>query len=476
VKESSTHRHAFQLLAIVSGVLCAASAPAQTPQDPYPAPLPVSDGVIRVGFAEFATIPDMAGVAPRMMRMIDEPGTRRMFVNDQRGPLYTVSYDGHAVALYVDINDTTWGVGVQSQGRERGFQSFAFHPQFTQAGTPGYGKFYTWTDVRDTTPTADFLPSGGGNTHDIVLLEWTARTPGAAAYDGARPRELMRFQEPYTNHNGGMIGFNPLTRPGEADFGLLYVGIADGGSGGDPNNHAQNLASGFGKLFRIDPLGKNSANGKYGIPASNPFAGDGDPKTLGEIFAYGLRNPQHIAWDRQTGRMFLADIGQNIVEELDTLSAGANLGWNTWEGSFGYGARGVSLDNQRGDPKVSYPIAEYGQLDPLLQANAASSGLVIYRDTAVPQLANLVLWCDLPSGEMFYVSADRLPNGGQSAIHRILINDGGTAKTLLEIIRDRNAAQGKNPASRVDLRFAAGPNGQLFLLNKADGVIRMVTP
>lgn len=470
------NRRASQLLPILAGVLCATSAIAQTPQDPFPKPLAVSGGVIRVGYREFATIPDVGGAAPRMMRMLDEPLTRRLFVNDQRGPLYTVSYDGRSVALYLDINDSTWGVGVQSQGRERGFQSFALHPQFGEAGMPGYGKFYAWTDVRDTTPPPDFVPSGGGNTHDTVLLEWTAKAPGAATYDGAPPRELMRFQQPYANHNGGMIAFNPTVRRGDADFGLLYVGVADGGSGGDPNNHAQNLASGFGKLFRIDPLGRNSTNGKYGIPAANPFAGDGNPGTRGEIFAYGLRNPQHIAWDSKNGRMFLTDIGQNILEELDTLSLGSNLGWNTWEGSFGYGARGVSLDNRRGDPKVSFPIAEYGQADSLLQPQSAASGLAVYRGTAIPQLANLVLWCDLPSGEMFYVSADNLPGGGQDPIRRILLNDGGTAKTILQVIRGRSAAVGKNPASRADLRIAPGPDGQLFLLNKADGVIRLVTP
>jgi hypothetical protein len=474
--ESFSIRRMLHLLAALTCVLGAGRAPGQTPQDPFPEPIPATDGVIRVGYTEFAALPDIAGVAPRMMLMLDEPGTRRLFVNDQRGPIYAVSYDGRSVALYVDASDPRWGVGVQSQGRERGIQSFAFHPQFAQAGAPGFGKFYTWTDVRDTIPPADFLPSGGGNTHDLVLHEWTAPTPGGATYDGGPPRELMRFQQPYANHNGGRIAFNPLARPGQPDLGLLYVGIGDGGSGGDPNNHAQNLASGFGKLFRIDPLGTNSRNGRYGIPASNPFAGDDDPNTLGEIFAYGLRNPQHVAWDARTGRMFLTDVGQGTIEELDTLSAGSNLGWNTWEGSFRFSGRAaVALESPRSDPKVSYPIAEYAQSDSLLQNQSASSGLMIYRGAAIPQLANLVVWADLPSGEIFHVSADRLPNGGQSAIRRVLLNDGGVAKTLLEIIREKRAAQGRNPANRVDLRFGFGPNDQLFLLNKADGVIRLVT-
>lgn len=446
---------------------------AQTPQDPFPVPIPATEGAIRVGFTEFATLPDVAGTAARMMRLVDEPRTRRLFVNDQRGPIYSVSYDGKAVVQYVDVNDAQWNVGVQSQGRERGVQSFAFHPQFGQRGTPGYGKFYTWSDVRDTLPIADFKPLGTGNTHHTVLSEWTARTPTAATYDGAAPRELMRFQQPFSNHNGGMIGFNTLAKAGEPDFALLYVGIGDGGSGGDPQGLSQNLASGFGKLFRIDPKGTNSSNGKYGIPASNPFLSTAN--ALGEIFAYGLRNPQQFAWDPKNGRMFLTDIGQNIVEELDTLSVGANLGWNTYEGSFPFANRSILLENQRADPKLTYPIAEYAQADPLFQSSSASTGLHIVRNSDIPQLANRVLWGDLPSGEVFHLNADDLPRGGQERVRRVLFNDNGTPKTMLELMREKNASQGKTPATRADVRLSSGPNGQIFVLNKADGVIRRLT-
>ena len=167
------------------------SQPAPLPpgqsSDPFPAPIAVSDGVIRVNFREFASLPEVAGVAARMMNLIDEPGTRRLFVNDMRGPLYSVSYSGGDVTLYLDINDAAWGVGVQSTGRERGFQTFAFHPQFNQPGTRGFGKFYTYTDTTNQTPPADFTTPNATTTHDTVLLEWTAKTPGAKAYDGGAP-------------------------------------------------------------------------------------------------------------------------------------------------------------------------------------------------------------------------------------------------------------------------------------------------
>jgi hypothetical protein len=443
--------------------------------DPFPTAIAATDGVIRVNVREFASLPDIAGVAARMMNLVDEPGTRRLFVNDMRGPLYSVSYDGRSVTLYLDINDPAWGVGVQSQGRERGFQSFAFHPQFGQAGTRGFGRFYTYTDTPNQTPAADFTTPNPTSTHDTVLLEWTAKTPGAATYDGGAPRELFRLRQPFANHNAGHIAFNPLAAPGSPEFGLLYVGIADGGSGGDPMRLGQNLGSAFGKIFRIDPLGATSANGKYGIPGGNPFL-----KTAGalpEIYAYGARNPQRFAWDPRNGNLFLADIGQNIVEEISLVTAGANLGWNDWEGSYRFiGRQAVSVEQPRSDPKVTYPVAEWGQIDPLLQPNSAASGLVVYRGKELPQLANLVIFTDMPSGEIFYVSADRLPSGGQDVIRRILLNSNGTAKTVLAVIQEKNMAQGVKPATRADLRLSFGHDGHVFLLNKGDGTIRVLTP
>jgi glucose/arabinose dehydrogenase len=309
-----------------------------------------------------------------------------------------------------------------------------------------------------------------------VLLEWTAKTPGAAGYDGGPPRELMRFEQPYANHNAGHLTFNPLAASGSPDFGLLYIGSADGGSGGDPLKLAQNRASAFGKILRIDLLGKNSANGKYGIPASNPFA-KGGAGTLPEIYAIGLRNPQRFAWDPKTGAMYVADIGQNIVETINPVPAGANLGWNIWEGSFMYGGRGgVMTDKPRSDPAMTYPVVEYAQADPLLQNSSAVTMGLVYRQSEIPALANLLLFGDNPSGEIFYVSADKLPDGGQDAIRRVLFNDDGTRKTLLQLIQAKNTAQGKKPATRADLRFNEGPSGRIFVLNKRDGVIRVLRP
>lgn len=460
----------------VAALLIASPAFAQTTNDPFPEPIEASEGVIVVGSEEFASLPDIDGEPARPMLLIDEPGTARMFVNDMRGPLYGVSYDGR-LTLYLDIGAARWRVPVEASGRERGFQSFAVHPEFGEPGTAGYGKFYTWTDTEDTDPQPDFTSGGGQDSHDTVLLEWTARDAEASTYDGGPPRELLRVEQPFGNHNGGHIAFNPASAPGDSDFGMLYVGVADGGSGGDPMDLAQNLGSAFGKILRIDPLGSNSSNGRYGVPADNPYAGDGSERTLGEIYASGLRNPQRFGWDMANENLFVADIGQNIIEKLSLVTAGADLGWNTWEGSFRFISReGVDLSAPRAESGITYPVAEYAQLDPLLQGSSAITGVVPYRHDAIPQLEDLVLFGDLPSGEVFYIRADDLPQGGQDVIRRVLLRDGGEPKTLLELVQATNTEQGREPARRTDLRFGTGPAGRVFLLNKQDGVIREIVP
>ena len=457
--------------------LAASAAAGQTTNDPFPDPIPATDGVVTVGVVEFAALPFVDGQPPRMMRLVDEPGTGRLLVNDMWGLVYTVSYDGGTVTQYLDLTQQRWGLDVEASRRERGFQSFAVHPQFGEPGTPGFGKLYTYTDTSNTAPPADFVPDGGSDAQDTILLEWTAVDPTAAVYDGGPPRELLRVEQPFRNHNGGQLGFNPLAAPGDPDFGLLYVGSADGGSGGDPLDLAQNLGSILGKVLRIDPLGSNSANGQYGIPSDNPFARDGDAGTLGEIYAYGVRNPQRFAWDEANGNLFVADIGQNIVEEISLVPRGGNLGWNVWEGSFRFISRqAVSLVDPRGEAGLSYPVVEYGQLDPLFQRSSASTGLVVYRGDNVPQLANLVLFGDGPSGEVFYFPADDLPAGGQGAMRRVLFDDRGETKTLLQMVREKNVSQGRAPTARADVRLDTGPGGRIFLLNKHDGVIRRLVP
>jgi len=471
-------RSVVQAAVAVAAMLIAYPAVAQVTNDPFPDPIPASEGVIVVGLEEFAALPDVDGAPARPMVLIDEPGSARLFVNDMWGLVYSISYDG-AVTQYLDARESRWEVEVETPERapimEMGLQSFAFHPQFNEPGTAGYGKLYTWIDTNDTAPEPDFIPGGGDATHHIVLLEWTARDPAAATYDGGPPRELLRAEQPFDNHNGGRIGFNWTSSPGAPDFGLLYLGMADGGAAGDELDIAQDLSRVFGKILRVHPLGSNSVNGRYGVPADNPYARDGDDRTLGEIFASGVRNPQGFDWDPSTGDLLMADIGQSVVETLNVVPLGGDLGWNTWEGSYRVVTNTrVEASNPRGEPGITFPVAEFDQNDPLLQPGSAATGVVAYRDDRIPQLTGRVLWGDLPSGEVFHVLADGLRGGGQAGIRRVLFRDGAETKTLLEVVQAKNTDQGRRPTFRADLHFGRGPGGRVFILNKWDGMVREI--
>jgi glucose/arabinose dehydrogenase len=239
---------------------------------------------------------------------------------------------------------------------------------------------------------------------------------------------------------------------------------------------AQNPASVFGKILRIDPLGTNAPNGQYGIPADNPFTTGAPPGTRPEIWALGLRNPQRFGWDPANGNMYVADIGQNTVEELSPVTAGANLGWNVWEGSFRFvGRNGVDTSDPRADHSIVFPIAEYDHSDPVLSGRSAATGVVVYRGTELAGLNGRILFGDMPSGEIFHVSADNPPGGGDDAIRRVLFRVGDETRTLLQLIQEKNREQGREPASRADLRFGQAADGRVFILNKHDGTVRLLT-
>src|SRR5262249_9100997 len=150
-----------------------------------------------------------------------------------------------------------------------------------------------------------------------------------------------------------------------------------------------------------------------------------------------------IFWDSKNGSMFVSDIGQDTVEKISPVSAGANLGWNIWEGSFKFVRRpswipwrfpgpfsSVDITRPRADPKVTFPVVEYDHVDPLLQRSSSVIGGLVYRGTRIQQLTNLLIFGDIPSGEIFYIDADTLPKGGQDSIRRILLNDNGVSKTF----------------------------------------------
>jgi glucose/arabinose dehydrogenase len=168
-----------------------------------------------------------------------------------------------------------------------------------------------------------------------VITEWTASSPSANVFAGTR-RELLRIDYNGTIHGLQDIGFNPYAKAGDEDYGLLYICAGDGGSvaAGRPD-WTHKLSSPYGSILRLDPLGTNSVNGRYGIPAANPYANDGKADTLGEIYAWGFRNPHRISWDSQPPhRALIGDIGENQIEEVNLLTKGGDYGYPDREGTF----------------------------------------------------------------------------------------------------------------------------------------------
>ncbi len=295
---------------------------------------------------------------------------RYLYVVDQSGIWWRVDVTDGSKVAFLDVSARLVPLGVFGPGTydERGFLGAAFHPSYATNGL-----VYTYTS-EPATPAPDFstMPPMTSPDHQSVITEWHVINPGNAAsvVDPSSARELLRFDKPQFNHNGGALQFSP------AD-GKLYISIGDGGGADDqdgqpfiggpvvghgPNGNGQNLASVLGKILRIDPLGNNSANGNYGIPADNPFVGT--PGAVGEVWAYGFRNPFRFTFDSVLHHLWVGDVGQNDVEEVDIVLGGGNYGWHLKEGGFFFRPNGtdagyVSKIDQGVPPGLIDPVAQY---------------------------------------------------------------------------------------------------------------------
>ena len=438
-------------------------------QNRFPTPVSRTDYV--VGIEDVVTIPDSRSRQPPRISLLTTDPSGRLFANDQRGPLYSIGSD-QAVTEYLDLRD--YSELRLTSSSEAGFQSFAFHPQFDRPNADGFGRFYTIHSSRDTSPDPDFSPGGRTEFH-TVLLEWRTDTPAADVFAPASPdqpyRELMRISQPFGNHNAGLIAFNSTISEGDADFGNLYVAVGDGGSGGDPQDNGQDPSNPLGALLRIDPTGSNSSNGRYGIVDDNVLAADGDANTLSELYAFGLRNPQRFGWDASNGNMYIADIGQNAIEEINLGLNGANYGWNDREGSFRFDSNDVE--------GLTNPVAEYDHTnlveDPPTRINnrAVTVGEVA-RGTAIQELDGKLLLGDFPTGLIFTLDVDNDPlTGGQDGLKELqLVDEQMNEIRLLDLINNARDARGLSAATRTDLRFGLNTPGEVYITNKQDGVIR----
>jgi glucose/arabinose dehydrogenase len=323
---------------------------------------------IHLGLVEVAT-----GLSSPLLVTHAGDGSQRMFVVEQTGKVRIIK-DGSLVASpFIDLSRSV------SRGGEQGLLGMAFHP-----GYESNGKVYlSYTDLNGTSVIREYRVSSNPDR-----------------LNGSSGRTLLRVKQPYANHNGGHIAFGP--------DGLLYVGLGDGGSGGDPGNRAQSVRTLLGKLLRID-VNRRTGSLQYGIPSSNPYVGRSG---LDQIWASGLRNPWRFSFDRATGDLWIGDVGQGNWEEVDRASArtgrnagrGLNFGWRAMEGAHCFRPSSGCVRTGK-----TLPLTEYGHT----AGRCSITGGYVYRGAAYPDLIGAYFFGDYCSGEIWYV--DRGAARGVSA-------------------------------------------------------------
>ncbi|HTV02060.1 MAG TPA: PQQ-dependent sugar dehydrogenase, partial [Luteitalea sp.] len=450
------------------------------------------------------------------------------FVNDLNGPLYILDKQTRTFTVYLDFNGRDGRPGLFPKFTfERNFAvgltSFIFDPDYSRNGV-----FYTIhiedpSTAAPAAPRAGAVPGldlGGYATTDAipaptadgridreaVLVEWTDRDPSNSTFEGTA-RELLRLQQPGPVHPMGEMSFNPVAKPGDADWRVMYIGSGDAGTGEQRDirqHNPQRLDTLLGKILRIVPdlrahtgTSTVSANGRYRIPNDNPFVDVAGARQ--EIWALGLRNPHRLTWDVAPGSptaptLLAFNIGLHSWETIFVIRKGENYGYPLREGGQAMSAAGVgpipaddtipmriSDTEVRGTMTPVYPIAAYPHS---ASGGDAIAGGFVYHGTRVPSLAGRLLFGDITTGRIWYAEmADlRKADDGVAAtmapLHEV---DAGVRPLVEKTFRARGAKGATLPGAaavsgrgRVDLRFAEDADGELYLLTKSDGMIRQV--
>jgi glucose/arabinose dehydrogenase len=327
-------------------------------------------------------------------------GTGRFFVVQQGGTIRIVQNGAISATPFLDITSLV------ESGGEKGLLGLAFHPNFSTNR-----KFYVDYTHRTGTQLQTF----------IVEYLVSAGNPNLA--DTSTARILLTINQPFDNHKGGQLVFG-------AD-GFLYIGMGDGGSGGDPQGNAQNTNALLGKILRID-VNTTSAGKPYDIPAGNPFAaGGGAP----EVYAYGFRNPWRFSFDAATSRLFVGDVGQDAFEEVDIVEIGMNYGWNVMEGTHCYNASTCSSAG------LTPPIVDYAHSE-----GESVTGGFLYRGTAIPGMVGRYIFGDFISGKIW-----------------ILTESGATWNQTLALSTGRGISS-----------FARDDNGEIYVIDYGGNVLKVV--
>ncbi len=320
--------------------------------------------------------------------------------------------DVEALAIFLDIRDR-----VNDQGNEEGLLGLAFDPAYESNGY-----FYV------------YYSAAGPRRSVISRFSVDPGDPGRA--DVASERQVMVIPQPYSNHNGGHLVFGP--------DGYLYVGVGDGGSANDPQGNGQDRTTLLGSILRID-VSTIDSEGRYTVPPGNPFVGEGGG-VRAEIWAYGLRNPWRFNFDRETGDLWAADVGQNAWEEVDIIQPGLNYGWNIMEGAHCFaGGRSLGSLLRRGPGEcdqagLELPVVEYDR-----DGGCSITGGYVYRGARLPSLVGAYVYGDYCSGKIWAVRQE-----GVVTEHRLLVDSS-----------IRLAA------------FGEGPDGELYMLSFDEKIYRL---
>jgi len=335
------------------------------PALPSPSPAPFDPIALSLTLTPFA-----AGFDALTFLTHAGDGSGRLYVVEQFGRVWLLEADGTRLPEpFIDIRSRIIA------GGERGLLGIAFHPSYSDNGR----LFVNYTDLNGDTVVAEY-----------------ARVSQTAA-DPASERIVLTVDQPFSNHNGGMIAFGP--------DGYLYVATGDGGGAGDPLDAGQDRRTRLGKLLRIDVDGGEP----YAIPADNPFVDESD--ALPEIWAYGLRNPWRFSFDRELGTLFIADVGQSGWEEVNAAppgSGGLNFGWSLFEGP----------DCRRGDcdpAGLTLPVAWYARD----AGHCSVTGGYAYRGTLHPELSGAYLLADYCSGTIWGLDAAAAAAGQEVSLHEL---------------------------------------------------------
>ncbi len=385
-------------------------------------------------------------------------GSGRLFIADQPGKIYIIQAGMLLPTPFLDLGFSL-ATPINTGYSERGLLGLCFHPDYENAGQPGYRKFYVNYTAPASHPTLNPVSAGGPTNAITVIAEFQVSLTNPNVADPATKRIVLTYGQPQSNHNGGQLEFGP--------DGFLYIAVGDGGGANDnAAGHTQGsgastvqvsgtLGNGqdrrqlLGKILRIDPLGTNGPGGTYGIPALNPFVGltqtfvdtalNGPMR--GEIYAFGMRNPWRFSFDSSFGgasRLICADVGQLDVEEIDFIVSGGNYGWRIKEGSVNFDTPTAYLPNPTGIglPTVIGPIAEYAHPTATLSGTAAMpklgtsiTGGYVYRGSAIPALQGKYLCADyafdgIGAGNGIFIGVESTAPGVYTAPARVTM---GTA-------------------------------------------------